>query len=96
MKILWTEPASTDLESIYTFIANDSEYYARSFTAKIGDSVKRLERFPQSGRIVPELNDEKIRELTVRNYRIIYEIHESAIRILTILHAARELTNLKR
>ena len=96
MNIIWTEPAAADLDSIYSFIASDSEYYARSFISKIGDSVRQLERFPQSGRIVPELSDEKICELIIRNYRIIYEIHESAIRILTILHAARELTDLNK
>jgi plasmid stabilization system protein ParE len=35
-------------------------------------AVERLEAFPQSGRVVPERNDEAIREVIVRPYRIVY------------------------
>ncbi|TMB64277.1 MAG: hypothetical protein E6J43_13680 [Chloroflexi bacterium] len=35
-------------------------------------SAARLSEFPLSGRIVPEFNQENIRELLVRNYRVAY------------------------
>ena len=47
------------------------------------------------GRVVPELNEENVRELIVGNYRVIYEATASTMRILTVLHGARLLKNLK-
>jgi len=55
-KIRWTLQALEDVEAIANFIARDSTYYAGIFTAKVFEIVDRLELFPESGRIVPELN----------------------------------------
>jgi plasmid stabilization system protein ParE len=37
-------------------------------------SVDRLELHPRSGRAVPELGQPSIREVIVRNYRIVYQL----------------------
>jgi len=43
---------------------------------------------------MPELNNESLRELIFRNYRIIYQlISEEQINILTIHHHARLISN---
>ena len=42
MKILWTEYAAADLDSIYSFIASDSEYYARSFILTILHAAREV------------------------------------------------------
>ena len=53
---------------------------------------KWLNWFPQTGRIVPEKNEENLRELIEGNYRIIYEIISAdQINILTVYHSARDL-----
>ena len=56
-------------------------------------SVEKLLRFPKMGRVVPETQDESIRELLHQNYRIIYRIAGERIEILTIIHGSRELTS---
>jgi len=88
MKIVWTETAVADLEAIHSFIARDSEYYASVFISEILNAVTKLENFPRSGRMVPEVNDNDIRELILGNYRLIYQIEKSQIQILTVLHGA--------
>lgn len=40
MKIEWTEPAVSDLESIRDFIAKDSNFYAERFIMKINRILK--------------------------------------------------------
>ncbi len=46
------------------------------------------------GRIVPEQNNQFLREMIFKNYRIIYEIvGNTKIEILTIYHQARLLSN---
>lgn len=91
MKIVWTETAVADLEAIHSFITRDSEYYASVFVLEILDAVKKLENFPRSGRMVPEVNDDDVRELILGNYRLIYQIAKSQIEILTLLHGACDM-----
>ena len=92
MNLEWTEPALVDLESIWDFIKRDSEYYASQFIGKIIDAVESLKTFPEMGRNVPETESENIRELLFNNYRIIYQVEAERILILTIIHAARNLS----
>ena len=94
MIIQWTEPALSDLHAIHNFIARDSNTYADITISDILDEVQQLEQFPMSGRIVPEIHDETIRELIEGNYRIIYNITKSEVIILTILHGARDFREL--
>jgi toxin ParE1/3/4 len=79
------------LRDIATFIARDNP----SAALKLGDMmfarVDSLKKFPELGRIVPERNQPDIRELIVKNHRIIYRIHqkERRLEILRIWHGAR-------
>ena len=92
MILEWTEPALIDLESIWDFIKRDSEYYASQFIGQIINSVESLKTFPKMGRNVPESESENIRELLFNNYRIIYQVEPERVLILTIIHAARNLS----
>lgn len=91
VRILWTDIASKDIESIHAFIAKDSRHYADVFVAELIKSVDVLERFQRSGRVVPEYVDDDTREILYRNYRIIYDVVGDTVRILTVIHGARKL-----
>lgn len=92
MKIEWTEPSLSDLESIRDYIGKGSEYYATRFIEKIIEAVESLERFPEMGRNVPEAEEKNIRELVFYNYRIIYRVETERVLILTVIHGARNLS----
>ncbi len=94
MNIEWSEPALSDIENIREYIGKDSQYYASRFIGKIILSVEKLEKFPELGRKVPEAEDNEgdIRELLFQNYRIMYRVESQRILILTIIHAAREIS----
>ncbi len=92
-KIIWTNEALTDIESIAKFIAKDSVLYASSVVSKILDTTDTIKSYPYSGRIVPEENKETLREFFVYNYRLIYEIKENTIYILAIVHGKRLLND---
>ncbi|HHT9155105.1 MAG TPA: type II toxin-antitoxin system RelE/ParE family toxin [Candidatus Tripitaka sp. YC43] len=95
MKIEWTEPALSDLESIRDYIKKDSEYYATRFVERIITAVETLEKFPKMGRNVPEAEEENIRELLFYNYRVMYRVETQRILILAIVHGARDLSQKK-
>jgi plasmid stabilization system protein ParE len=81
MKLLWTEPAIEDLRNIHNYIARDSQIYANSFVQRIVLAVERLLDLPKLGRLVPEADQETIRELLYHNYRIISRIKSELIQI---------------
>lgn len=91
MNILWTQKAEKQLTQIHEFIAEDSPYYAAQTVDQIVLRADSISRFPNKGRKVPEISDDSIREVFQHPYRIIYQIKEPNILILSILHQARNL-----
>jgi len=90
VKILWSLQARDDLKNIYNYIKQDSVYYANNFRFRLLNRVEQLIKYPNSGRIVPEYNSERVRELIYGNYRIIYEIKDS-VQILAIAHSKMKI-----
>ena len=62
-QLIWTRRAIEDVQSIKQFIAQDSPHYAELVTQRLIASVERLPALPQSGRVVPEINDPTVREV---------------------------------
>ncbi len=90
-EIVWSEEAVADLEALANYIERDSTAYAASFIQEILDASKTLSELSKRGRIVPELNDSSIRELLIREYRIIYHIEKSRVVVLGLIHGSRDL-----
>jgi toxin ParE1/3/4 len=89
--LIWTRRAIEDVQSIQRFIEKDSPHYAQLVAQQLIASVERLPTFPQSGRIVPEVNDPAIREVIQGSYRIVYRFVREEIHIITVHHSARLL-----
>jgi toxin ParE1/3/4 len=90
-KIIWSEQARDDLQAIVLFIAQDRPPIAESFGYLLMSKVDVLAQFPQLGRVVPEENDEMVREIIFRSYRIIYKVlaEKQIVAIARIWHGAR-------
>ena len=54
-QVRWTDQAVGDLKAIREFIERDSLQYGRLVAERLFDATERLEAFPLSGRVVPEL-----------------------------------------
>jgi len=93
-EVRWTKTALTDLEEIGDYIAKDSVRYAELTVSKLFESPNILEKNPIAGKVVPELNNESIRQLVRGSYRIIYHlVDENQIEILTVHRSSRLLGN---
>lgn len=90
-RVAWSPRAVEDLEAIAQYIAVDSHAYAAAVVTTILRTARRLSQFPFSGRIVPELADQNIRELFAYSYRIIYRIENQTVTVATIVHGKRLL-----
>ena len=91
MKIIWSLLSIERVTEIALYIANDKVGAADNWIDSVFSAVEKLVKFPQSGRIVPEFKKEDIRELIHGNYRIIYQISQSEIEILTVRHGKQLL-----
>ena len=90
-KVVWSPKALEDVESVASYIAKDSAFYAAAVVQKILDTSRDLSRFPFVGRIVPELEDEFIRERFVYSYRLIYRMRDNVITVAAVIHGKRLL-----
>ena len=81
-RVVWTETAWIDLESVADNIARDSPYYAASLVRQIRDHARSLSRMAMRGHVVPEIGDKQIRELIIQNYRLIYSVDDRGLPFL--------------
>jgi toxin ParE1/3/4 len=79
------------VSEIAGYIAQDNPVAAQSWVNTVFKKVEELKAFPESGRIVPEVNNKTIRELIYGNYRIVYRVEESTLSILTVRHGKQLL-----
>ena len=87
MQLRWTETAVADLEAIWEFIAADSPSNADSVVQEIYRSLGILDQFPlaaRRGRV------EGTRELIIAPYVVIYEVEVEVVRIVRVIHGARQ------
>lgn len=90
-RVAWSPRAVEDLEAIAQYIAADSAAYAAAVVKTILNTARSLSHFPQSGRVVPEIADESIREWFAFSYRVIYRIQDDVITIAAVVHGNRLL-----
>ena len=93
--LIWSDASLEDIDDIAEYIGRDSLYYAQKVVEQIVAKVELFVEQPRLGRIVPELNQESIRESFVYNYRIIYEIRDRTIEILAVIHGNRLLGSIE-
>jgi len=87
--VRWSDHAKRDLRQIYDFIARDSIHYAKKVAQDLVEKTRTLDDLPRIGRVVPEIGNENVRELSLYSYRILYEIVGTQIYVLTVVHKRR-------
>jgi len=79
------------VNEIAEYIALDELNAARRLVKKVFSSVKRLKQFPELGRIPPELDCSKYREIIVGLCRVFYRVEQSKVYILYVMRGERQL-----
>lgn len=88
MKLFWTPEALSDRHTIYDHIEAENPVAAHDLDELFSDKAGRLVEHPDLGR--PGRID-GTRELIVhRSYALIYDIADSQVRVLRVLHTARQ------
>lgn len=92
MKVSLSESALEDLEEIkvYYFDLEVAEI-GNKFVTDIFEHIESLIDHPSIGRVVPEFNEEHIRELIHPPFRIVYLRGKSSIQIIRVWRSERLL-----
>ena len=97
-EIIWTDPASEQLEAIHTYIAEDNPRAAQDTVAAIMASVELLRTTPRMGSIYRPDGKAAIRKVVSGKYRIFYRVVEESkrVEVLLVWHGSRQEPDLPR
>ncbi len=90
-EIVWTDPAIDQLEEIADYIALDKPGAASGLVKTLFSTVERLQQFPDSGHVPPELPNSIYRELYVRPCRIFYRQDNDTVFVVHVMREERQL-----
>jgi len=89
-EVIWTIKAIEQVEQIGLIIEKDSPFQARRVVQFIIREARRLKEHARIGKMIPELGEDRYRELRVFSYRILYRIlEEERIAIVGVVHGQR-------
>ncbi|MCH8215758.1 MAG: type II toxin-antitoxin system RelE/ParE family toxin [Planctomycetes bacterium] len=89
MKVRFTPSARSQFLSAVKYVREDKPTAAVRFRNKVESVLKRLERFPNSGKTIHEFPDLPFREIGVMSYRFFYRIKGKRIWIVAVWHGAQ-------
>lgn len=89
MRIRFTPSGRDQFLSAISFIRSDNPEAAKKFRLKAERVLRRLERYPESGRLIPEFPDLPYREVIVSSYRFFYRVESDSILIAAVWHGAQ-------
>ena len=89
MKVRFTPSARVHFLSALSYIREDKPSAAIDFRNRTEKILRRIEDFPESGRIIPELPDLPYREVIVSPYRFFYKIKDDVVWIVAVWHGAQ-------
>ena len=89
MKIRFTPSARAQFLSALTYIRRDNPGAALNFRERVESALRRLEEFPNSGRVVPEFPELPYREVIISPYRFFYRARGEIVWIVAVWHGAQ-------
>ncbi len=89
MKVRFTPSARAQFLAAIVYIYRDNPTAAATFRLKAEKALLRLQRFPRSGRTLPEFPDLPFREVIVAPYRFFYRVEGNTLWIVAVWHGAQ-------
>lgn len=89
MRILLTPSARTQFLEAIEYVHKENPVAAAKMRQKAERVLRRLIRFPDSGRLIPEFPELPFREVQVPPYRFFYRKEGSVIWVVGVWHGAQ-------
>ena len=89
MRVRFTPTGRGQFLAAIAYIRREHPRAAARFRQRVEEVLRRLEQFPESGRVVPEFPDLPYREVIVSPYRFFYRIKETTVWVVAVRHGAQ-------
>jgi plasmid stabilization system protein ParE len=91
MKIRFSESAAADYDDVLGRLYSVNPFAARRFADAVGQSMRRIARYPRMGHRVPEHEQLPIRQFIVEPYRFFYLIDDrkKLVLVVDVWHGAQ-------
>jgi plasmid stabilization system protein ParE len=88
VKLVWTSRARHDLRAVVSYIWLDDPAAARKMRSRIEGAAALLQSVPFAGRPGSVAGTREV--IPHSSYRIVYELRDETVFILTIVHTSRQ------
>jgi len=89
VRVRFTPSARRRFLDVVAYILRENPAAARRFKQRAQTVLRRLERFPESGRALPEFPDLPYREVIVTPYRFFYRVAGNTVWVVAVWHGAQ-------
>jgi toxin ParE1/3/4 len=89
MRVRFTPAGRRQFLAAIAHIAEERPLAAARFLARAKKTLRRLARYPKSGRRIPEFTDLPFRELVLPPYRFFYRAEAQTVWIVAVWHGAQ-------
>lgn len=89
MRIRFTPSGRSQFLAALAFIRRDDPAAAARFRRRAELALRRLQRFPGSGRVLQEFPELPYREVLVGRYRFFYRVEGRTVWVVAVWHGAR-------
>ena len=84
MRVLFTLSGRTQFLEAIAYIQRDKPSAARRFRKRAEKTLRRLEKHPHSGRVIPEFPELAHREMVIAPYRFFYRVADRTVWIVAV------------
>ena len=94
-EVILSPKAWEDLDALLESLQSRSPATAARYAKELPEALERLEKFPESGRFIPEFLDEGIRrwrELLFEHQRLLYRVDGATVVVIRIVDDRQLLT----
>ena len=89
MRVRFTDSGRSQFLAVIAYIMRANPTAARRFKQRAQAVLRRLERSPGSGRVLPEFPDLLYREVIVAPYRFFYRVNGKIVWVVAVWHGAQ-------
>jgi toxin ParE1/3/4 len=86
----WTARALVDLNRALEDLAEQASGIEHALYDEVMAKAASLATLSERGRLVPELHDQRTREVFVRDYRLMYEVRDDRVDIVAFVFGRRD------
>jgi plasmid stabilization system protein ParE len=89
VKVRFTPSGRLQFLTVLAYVRGDNPDAARKLRLRAEKILRRLGRYPKSGRLIPEFPELPYREVLIPPYRFFYRVEGKTVWVVAVWHGAQ-------